>query len=815
MSDPSTRPPATGGLLATRVPQLDGLRALAIAVVVGTHAGVPYMGGGSLGVTMFFVLSGFLITTILLRPRVLTRSGIVQFYLRRWLRLFPALAFVVLFVVGYALVFMEGEERRFNLVQALASITYTNNLYMGRGRETEDFGLLGQTWSLGVEEQFYVVWPLLLLGLTLAVRSAAGRAVVILAVAGCFTGWRMYLSSQGYAAHVGMNIDTQADSLLVGAALAAVFPAVRGWGERRQGLLTVGAVLALLFMLAEVAIEGLHHLAPHDLNYTLVAVATAVVITRLLTPATGRFARMGLAVFSWGPVVWIGVLSYSLYLWHRVVFEVLRDFVTIETLRQQLTWGVPAIVMALLAAMVSYYCVERPFLRLKDARYGTGVHEATPASGFASPAPATPPTPDAEPAGPSQARQSDSVEAVPALSGRPRDERGSSEQPKWLLLVVGALAVAIGVFSLTGTSLPSLTTGGPTQPVVGATKPVSCAPTAARPGPQIDLGVQSATRGGHLAPSTVAGLVRSAERAGATIISTAASFRTLQLRERGDYRWNRLDRTVRAARARGMQVRFQLVGLPQWARSDQGDQEPWTAPRTRSELAAWRTFVTDLTRRYADDVRYFEIWNEPNEADFWPTGPDPEEYARLLQVSYDAIKQVDASVQVVSGGLSNNDIGFLQSLYDEFEAGPGPTPFDMLGIHPFNGDRAPDTDLTAWRHTREPYGEFDQNFLGFRRMHEVLTEHGDDDLGLYIGEFGYSTEPWQEFDPVSDTQRAEYLTQAFEATVCSPFVEVFSWYYFHPTPWNDSSWTLLDDDLEPTETYRALVQWSGRVDSLR
>ena len=137
--------------------------------------------------------------------------------------------------------------------------------------------------------------------------------------------------------------------------------------------------------------------------------------------------------------------------------------------------------------------------------------------------------------------------------------------------------------------------------------------------------------------------------------------------------------------------------------------------------------------------------------------------------------------------------------------------FDQLGVHPYNGDRAPETVRSDWIYDRPPFGAFDQNFLGFRTMHDVMGEHGDGSKPLYIGEFGYSTQPWREFDAVSDAQRADYLGEAFEAATCFGYISALSWYYFHPTPFNEPSWTLLDRQGRPNETYRALVRWARRV----
>ncbi|MBD8869386.1 acyltransferase family protein [Nocardioides donggukensis] len=749
-----------------RVPALDGLRALAIGLVVGLHAGVPGMRGGSLGVTVFFVLSGFLITGILLRPGALGARGIGRFYVRRWLRLFPALAVVVGFAVGYALLALDGEDRRFLLQQSLTSITYTTNLLMGRGATTEDYGLLGHTWSLGVEEQFYLVWPLLLLVLLRCTRSASVRAGVVLVLATGFLGWRMYLSSQGLAAHVGMNIDAQADSLLVGSALALVWPAVRERAGRRPRLVAGLAVGSLVLLLAETAVPGLHHVLPLDANYTLVALASAALIVWLLVPGPGPVSTRLHRAFTWRPVVWIGLVSYSLYLWHRVVFEIVREQAGVDTFAEQLLWGPAALAVSLAAAALSFHLVERPFLGLRS-RFG----------GDGDPAPGTPPL----------SRRPVRVAVVGAV----------------LLAVVGAGgAVVLRLGNDSGAA---------------ASDPVGCAPGPQRSGPVVDLGVQTAGDGRavpSLGPRELDRLLDRAEEAGAGIISTAAAWRTIQPTRGGGYDFERVDEIVDAAAERDLKVRLQVVSMPLWAAEGGGLDDYWRPPLSVGELAAWEVFVEDLARHVRGRVDYLEIWNEPNEYAFWPTGPDPAAYARLLGAAHGAVKAVAPGLQVVTGGLSNNDIGFLENLYADIsvELGPDARPFDMVGVHPFAGDRAPDVRLAEWSYTREPFGEFDQNFLGYIRLHEVMAENGDADVPLYIGEFGYNTEPWREFGPVPDRTRADYLTRALEAMTCHRYVGVVSWYYFHPTPWNEDSWTLVDEDAVPNLTFDALRTWTRRAE---
>jgi peptidoglycan/LPS O-acetylase OafA/YrhL len=347
-----------------RVDVLDGVRAVAIALVIAHHAG--FAKGGGVGVTVFFVLSGFLITGLLIKPRALTREGLGRFWLRRLARLFPALLALCGFCVVWALATQTGHDRTYLLTQVLTSLTYTQDFYLGHGHATSDFGYLGHTWSLAIEQQFYLLWPLLLAVVLRLGRSRLHQAALTLAVALVFTAWRAHLASRGLNAHVGLNIDAQADSLLVGCALALLLS-----GEplhllrRRERLLDAGSVLFLAALL--IFAETRANLAtPGRVGYLLVSLGTAVLITRLLTPATTAFGRTLHRALSWRPVVWVGLISYSLYLWHPVVFAIAKRDVGITSRPAQLMTAPVLLVVILAVSWVSYRYIEQPFQRLKN-----------------------------------------------------------------------------------------------------------------------------------------------------------------------------------------------------------------------------------------------------------------------------------------------------------------------------------------------------------------------------------------------------------------------------------------------------------------
>ena len=383
------------------------------------------------------------------------------------------------------------------------------------------------------------------------------------------------------------------------------------------------------------------------------------------------------------------------------------------------------------------------------------------------------------------------------------------------VIVGAALVVAIGgvgVWTATRGEPGGSTNAGTGLPEPGA--PVeTCEPSASYRGPRIDLNVQSAT-GDPDHPirgiADVRALVTMAKGAGAQVISTATSFRTMKPFPERPMRFAYIDRTIAAAHDAGLQVRLQVVGMPRWALEEPTDvTQP---PRSDAELQAWADLLTQLMEHVNGQIDYLEVWSEPNIEKGWPTGPDPVEFARLLDVSYKAVHKVSPTTQVISGGLASNDIGYLQRVYKAFKTLElEATPFDMLGAHPFSGDHAPDSVDPVKRYDRDPFGLYDENFTGFMGLHQVLVDHGDEDKPVYVTQFGYSTRAADGRKAVSDELRAQYLTQALKQVTCVHYVPVLSWYALHPTPWDPQEWTLLDKKYRPNRTYEALAAWALKV----
>lgn len=326
-------------------PELDGLRGIAILLVLGAHTGTPGFpsGAGAAGVTLFFVLSGYLITGLLLAEKTrASRVDLRAFYIRRALRLFPALAAVLIVVAVLALARLMPEAALVNTdyrVVELGVAAYVANWVAVAG---QSIGILGHTWSLAVEEQFYILWPtLLLLGLRL---GRLRLALIVLLVVFLDSPYRAFLGLRGDYLHLLVGTDTHADALLLGCVLAILetrWRPVVGW----IGLLGLWGVAVLW---------------PADRpgEWVLFLAASAM---------AGTLAVAGCPrILAWRPLAFIGKISYGLYLWHGLV----------------VWWNLPwpvAVPLSIAIACVSYFVLERRFLRLKD-RLGSPRRVGNPSS---------------------------------------------------------------------------------------------------------------------------------------------------------------------------------------------------------------------------------------------------------------------------------------------------------------------------------------------------------------------------------------------------------------------------------------------------
>jgi peptidoglycan/LPS O-acetylase OafA/YrhL len=333
-------------------PSLDGFRGVSILAVMLYHTGI--LTGGFLGVDMFFVLSGFLITSLLLEELATTgRVSFRAFYVRRALRLLPALAPVVV-IAGGAMIAWDPSLAAVGFV--LSVVFYTANWAIVYGLPQ---GLLGHAWSLAIEEQFYAIWPPLLLVLARVIRRRWMLLLVMIAAVALAVAYRAIMTTPAGMGRIYVGLDTHADPVLIGCALG-VFCASPLF-RRTRCTLVVWNVLGVLAGLALFAmLVGSRF--PEDYVFaaasTWAAIASALVIVAALLPSSPCGD-----VLAGAPLTWLGRRSYALYLWHYPVFYVAGPLWKPDA---NPTPALLAWVATFALAAASYRYIEQPALNLKS-----------------------------------------------------------------------------------------------------------------------------------------------------------------------------------------------------------------------------------------------------------------------------------------------------------------------------------------------------------------------------------------------------------------------------------------------------------------
>jgi peptidoglycan/LPS O-acetylase OafA/YrhL len=337
-------------------PGLDGLRALAVAAVFFYHARIAWLPGGFLGVDLFFVLSGYLITSLLLVEwEAGGRIDLRRFWLRRARRLLPAVVVVVLAALALSAILARDVLSR-TRGDAVSSLLYYTNwhliianssyfVHMGRP------SLLQHLWSLAVEEQFYVVWPLLLVAGFFLVGRRRLPLLVVAGIAGS-TALMWLLYHGGDPSRVYYGTDTRAQELLVGILLALAWPYVERVG-RRVPLLDLVGLGALVGTL--VIFRTVWDFDPRLYRGGMLAFALVFVV--LIGAVAHPRSRLGHAL-GVQPLRWVGERSYGIYLWHWPVIALMRPGVDVPWTGPGLVVAQAAIVLA--AAALSYRFVEQP-----------------------------------------------------------------------------------------------------------------------------------------------------------------------------------------------------------------------------------------------------------------------------------------------------------------------------------------------------------------------------------------------------------------------------------------------------------------------
>jgi peptidoglycan/LPS O-acetylase OafA/YrhL len=347
----------------SRVPGLDGVRALAVLAVIAFHVGMRMTPGGFLGVDVFFVLSGYLITDLLIaRHARCGRLGLRGFWVRRARRLLPALA-ALLVAVTAAVAVTEPDQLPVLRPALAAAATYSSNWYQALHHVSyfASFGPpppLQHLWSLAIEEQFYLAWPLMLLLVLTLLRGRRARMLTAwLAALASAAAMALIFAPGGDPSRVYYGTDTHATGLLVGAALALTWPmatltsASREFA-RRLDYLGVAGLVVLGW-----AVGHFSGADPAVYPFGLAAVALAAAGLTAAAAAPGLVS----ALLSLPPLRWLGVRSYGIYLWHWPVIAIAA---AITGGRPAAPWLWPAeAAVAITLAAASWAWLEEPILR--------------------------------------------------------------------------------------------------------------------------------------------------------------------------------------------------------------------------------------------------------------------------------------------------------------------------------------------------------------------------------------------------------------------------------------------------------------------
>ena len=349
------------------IASIDGLRAIAVTAVVLYHLGISWLPGGFLGVDLFFVISGYVITRLILDS--INKSGALDlrgFYWARLRRIYPGFLFMVFSTIIFIGVWAPEAIKRFLTDLPYALVGMMNWALVARQQDYfESIGrppLLQHTWSLAVELQFYLIWPIILLTvLKYFGKANVARVALIIAM---FSGAALFIVSLQLDAanaqqvsHIYFGTDTHSLGLFLGAALAVSWIPQNlsaNIAKRAQDVIDGIGVFGLLGLIATFLFIDANNATSYQIAFPLAAIFGCLVIISLVHPAS-RFAPL----ISSAPFTWVGQRSYGIYIWHWVVFQVTRPSVDLTGE----TWALylARVLLVLALADISLRWVEIPF----------------------------------------------------------------------------------------------------------------------------------------------------------------------------------------------------------------------------------------------------------------------------------------------------------------------------------------------------------------------------------------------------------------------------------------------------------------------
>ena len=369
----------TGGPVASRPtpipfrlghrPALDGLRGYALVIVILFHAQIPWVHLGHAGLILFFVLSGFLITVLMLQEWQATGAiDMKEFYRRRALRIVPALVLFSVAAGTYVQVVASPQSARDQWWSVASTLAFVSNWV--EVLTDHPLLLVEHTWSVAVEVQFYLVFPLLLwvalrrgvswrkiVGVTVAV------VVAVVVVRGFWWHYKWGLDRR-LLGRIHAGTDMRLDQLLIGCLLGmAAFHGKLEWFRQRPRFTSWAAVASMIWI-TYFATHGVHRQVQFGGASTLVAIAGALVIIAGIVVEDAPVTRL----LSSRLLVWFGTVSYAVYLWHVPIYRILREKAPGLSLGESTVVGAA---LAFALASISYYGVERWFLKRKRPRAGS------------------------------------------------------------------------------------------------------------------------------------------------------------------------------------------------------------------------------------------------------------------------------------------------------------------------------------------------------------------------------------------------------------------------------------------------------------
>lgn len=345
------------------MPGLDGLRALAVLAVIAYHFNWGVASGGLLGVGVFFVLSGYLITDLLMEERKRKgRINMKQFWLRRMRRLLPAMLLMLCILTVYLTIVDPG---RLSSIRGdiWSSLTYTNNWYLIYHNVSyfESFGPpspIGHLWSLAVEEQFYLIWPFLLMIVISTFAPTRGKLfLLILAGAAVSFALMVFLYEPGTdPSRVYYGTDTRAFGLLIGAALAIIYPSHKfsePFSRKGNAWVNIFGVVGLCIVMYMLTKTGKYDESLYRGGMVVLSAASALVIAAAASP----FSAVG-KLLAWKPLRWIGVRSYGIYLLHYPIIVLTGP--ADPNVSPNLLLQLAQLMITVVLAALSYRFVEEP-----------------------------------------------------------------------------------------------------------------------------------------------------------------------------------------------------------------------------------------------------------------------------------------------------------------------------------------------------------------------------------------------------------------------------------------------------------------------